>query len=140
MRYMHYQGRGAKYHWLAARTGIEYRIVLTSVAVNFAILALAFIVGLTAKHVIERPRSEHLVKLGLSTTRPAPKTKLPEAPKLGESLLKADGTLWAIEPVARSGSIGMILVRLRRCHGEAGLKLIPGTTRCICLMPSGMLP
>jgi hypothetical protein len=73
---------------------LGYGSFVTSVVVNFAILALVLIIGLTAKHVIERPRSEQVVVLGLSTTRPAPKAKLPEVPTLGESLLKDDGTPW----------------------------------------------
>ncbi len=54
---------------------------VTSAVVNVLILALVLLIGLTAKHTIERHRYEH-TELTFPTEPPPPKVNLPAPPKL----------------------------------------------------------
>ena len=62
-------------------------------------------------------------------------------PKLGDSLLKADGTPWMADLAKSAPKINWDdLTQIPALPLGSWLKTDPGTTRCTCSTPSAMRP
>ena len=69
----------------------------------------------------------------------AKELKALNTPKLGDSLLKADGTPWMADLEHMAPKLNWDdLAQTPRCRWEAGSRPIPGTTQCTCSTPSAM--